>query len=54
LEKAEGSLPHLLQVASQTGQPLKVDNDEDRVPRTTEEMEEEAMWLQEFFEEPPN
>ena len=30
--------------------PLKVDADEDRKPRTREEMEKEAEWLKTFFE----
>ncbi|KAG0699598.1 hypothetical protein DFH29DRAFT_935952 [Suillus ampliporus] len=29
--------------------PLKVDADEDRLPRMLEEMEEEATWLRGFF-----
>jgi len=40
IEKAEKGLPEM--------QALHVDN-EDRVPRTTEEMEKEAKWLQSFF-----
>lgn len=55
LEKAEGSLPEELE-AVRTGrgeegfaQPLKVDADEDRVPRSMEEMEKEAIWLAGFF-----
>jgi len=28
---------------------LKVDADEDRVPRTVQEMEKEATWLKSFF-----
>jgi hypothetical protein len=48
LEKAEASLPQLLGAAKKTHQPLKVDDDDDRVPRNIEEMEKEAMWLQEF------
>ncbi|KAJ7653156.1 diadenosine hydrolase [Mycena polygramma] len=39
LEKAEAEL----------AQPLKVDADEDRVPRSMDEMEKEASWLKEFF-----
>jgi bis(5'-adenosyl)-triphosphatase len=51
LEEAEGSLPQLLQVANKEHQPLKVDSDENRVPRNMEEMERDAIWLREFFEE---
>lgn len=40
LEKSEASL----------SEPLKVDADEDRVPRTLKEMEKEAEWLSSFFE----
>jgi bis(5'-adenosyl)-triphosphatase len=32
-------------------QPIKMDADEDRKPRTMEEMEAEATWLRTFFEE---
>ncbi|KAL0951699.1 hypothetical protein HGRIS_008375 [Hohenbuehelia grisea] len=56
LENAEGDIPkeylrHKLEGASQVEpQPLKVDADEDRRPRTTEEMVKEANWLKTFFE----
>ena len=32
-------------------EPLKVDADEDRKPRSAEEMEREAGWLRTFFED---
>jgi len=63
LEDAENELPDQLQSAhefskkasgSEAGlyrEPLKVDADEDRKPRTIEEMEKEALWLQTFFTE---
>lgn len=41
IEKAEANL--------QAAEPLKVDADEDRKPRTSEEMEREADWLREVF-----
>lgn len=51
LERAEGSLPKDLTLASseQKPAPFKVDADEDRKPRTMEEMEKEAKWLSSFF-----
>ena len=57
LERVEGELPRdLLQIrggsTSTEHGPLKVDADEDRKPRTTEEMEKEAIWLKGFFAEP--
>ncbi|KAG5639340.1 hypothetical protein H0H81_004061 [Sphagnurus paluster] len=47
LERHEGSLSADIQhkVA-----PLKVDADEDRHPRSLDEMEQEARWLKGFFE----
>ena len=49
LERAEGALPAAH--AHATPQPLQVDADEDRKPRSTEDMEREARWLQTFFEQ---
>lgn len=34
--------------------PLKVDADEDRRPRSIEEMEKEAEWLKTFFHDDKN
>ncbi|KAI0785497.1 HIT-like protein [Irpex lacteus] len=51
LERAEGELPReLAQTAASGAEPLKVDADEDRKPRTIEEMVKEADWLRTFFE----
>jgi bis(5'-adenosyl)-triphosphatase len=53
LERSEGSLSsQLAQVhkPQEPHQPLKVDADEDRPPRTIEEMVREANWLKGFFE----
>ena len=53
LEKREGVLPQdLAAVASDTRspEPLKMDADADREPRTLEDMEQEAKWLAGFFE----
>lgn len=56
LEKQEGAIPHDLASASRgvsgTGspEPLRVDADEARKPRTLEDMEQEAKWLAGFFE----
>ncbi|KAF9011065.1 hypothetical protein BDQ17DRAFT_1345404 [Cyathus striatus] len=36
---------------SHSSEPLKVDADDKRLPRTIEEMEKEAIWLKSFFEE---
>ncbi|KAI0651660.1 diadenosine hydrolase [Trametes meyenii] len=47
LERSEGGLPEALR---QVPQALQVDADEDRKPRTLDEMEKEARWLQSFFE----
>jgi len=57
LEAAEAKLPGDLAASSQpitqnlrTAQPLKVDADDARLPRTMEEMVKEAEWLTGFFE----
>jgi len=58
LEKQEGVLPQDLAAASQSQsrtssgspQPLRVDADAAREPRTLEDMEQEAKWLASFFE----
>lgn len=47
IEKSEQDLPHLH--TAREVEMLKVDADEDRQPRTIEEMEREAAWLHEFF-----
>ncbi|KAI0066515.1 HIT-like protein [Artomyces pyxidatus] len=52
LERAEGALPGEL-AAPESGaghEPLRVDADENRRPRSMEEMEREAKWLATFFE----
>ncbi|KAJ7248260.1 diadenosine tetraphosphate asymmetrical hydrolase [Mycena haematopus] len=41
--------PALEKAEAEITQPFKVDADEDRVPRTMEEMEKEASWLKGFF-----
>ncbi|KAI0639210.1 HIT-like protein, partial [Trametes polyzona] len=46
LEQSEGGLPDALR---QVPQPLRVDADEDRKPRSLEDMEKEARWLETFF-----
>ena len=51
LENSEASLPSALQTTHQRHETLKVDADEDRHPRSLEEMEDEAIWLRGFFEE---
>ncbi|KAL1722345.1 HIT-like domain-containing protein [Schizophyllum commune] len=51
LEKSEGGLPKDLQSAADRYEPLKMDADDDRKPRTIEEMDKEAQWLKTFFEE---
>ncbi|TFK87942.1 diadenosine hydrolase [Polyporus arcularius HHB13444] len=48
LERSEGGLPSALR---QVPQPLQMDADEERKPRTLEDMEKEAKWLQTFFEQ---
>ena len=52
LEKREGALPQDLAMFSHTRspEPLRVDADADREPRTLEDMEQEAKWLANFFE----
>ncbi|KAI0824157.1 HIT-like protein, partial [Trametes gibbosa] len=47
LEASEGRLPDALREAPQQ---LQVDADEDRKPRTLEDMEKEARWLKSFFD----
>ena len=48
LERSEGDLPAGLR---QVPQPLQMDADEDRKPRSLEDMEKEAGWLRTFFEQ---
>ncbi|TBU49713.1 diadenosine hydrolase [Dichomitus squalens] len=47
LERSEGGLVDTLR---RVPQPLQVDADEDRKPRTLEDMEKEALWLKTFFD----
>ena len=58
IERATKTMPEEFQAANstlskarldQSAEPLKVDADEDRKPRTVDEMEKEAKWLQSFF-----
>jgi len=52
LERAEASLPsELLAQEAKLAQPFKVDADEDRIARSMEEMEKEAIWLRGFFKD---
>lgn len=61
LERAEASLPRDVRLAHQDagsgeglvpgGEPIKMDADEDRKPRTVEEMVVEAEWLSGFFDD---
>lgn len=59
LEKQEGVLPQDLAASSgshlntdtRSPEPLRMDADADREPRTLEDMEQEAKWLAGFFEE---
>ncbi|KAG7099746.1 hypothetical protein E1B28_001560 [Marasmius oreades] len=55
LEKAGGALAtDFAQQGAETGlgfQPLRVDADDSRPPRTPDEMEREANWLKGFFQE---
>jgi bis(5'-adenosyl)-triphosphatase len=56
LEEAEGALPAELAaahagVSTNANKPLRVDAEEDRKPRTMQEMEQEANWLKSFFED---
>ncbi|KAJ7020154.1 diadenosine hydrolase [Mycena alexandri] len=41
--------PALEKAEAEMAQPFKVDADEDRVPRSMEDMEKEAIWLKTFF-----
>ena len=53
LERSEASLPSELQtmvLRNPGAQPLKVDADEHRLPRSMDEMEKEAEWLRGFFD----
>ena len=47
LDRAEGNLPENLR---QVPQSVRMDADEDRKPRTLEDMEREALWLKTFFD----
>ena len=56
LEQSEEALPKHLDLLEPKGrdsvtraEPIKVDADENRKPRSLEEMEREANWLKEFF-----
>ena len=49
LERAEGSLASDLEQTQLEFQSLRVDADENRPPRTMEDMEKEANWLKTFF-----
>ena len=51
LERSEGDLPAGLR---QVPQPRQMDADEDRKPRSLEDMEKEARWLRTFFEQVEN
>ncbi|TFK56793.1 diadenosine 5',5'''-P1,P4-tetraphosphate asymmetrical hydrolase [Heliocybe sulcata] len=56
IERSEASLPRDLQSAKEGAMtaesaPIKMDADEDRKPRTMEEMAKEAEWLKTFFEQ---
>ncbi|KAL1747479.1 HIT-like domain-containing protein, partial [Schizophyllum fasciatum] len=51
LERSEGGLPKDFQTSADRHEPLKMDADADRKPRTLEEMDNEAQWLKTFFEE---
>ena len=59
LEKRESGLPQDLAASSgsqtstdtRSPEPLRMDADADREPRTLEDMEQEAKWLAGFFEE---
>ena len=51
LERSEGDLPTGLR---QVPQPLQMHADEDRKPRSLEDMEKEARWLRTFFEQADN
>jgi bis(5'-adenosyl)-triphosphatase len=50
LERSEEELPYRLQArGSKDIESLKVDADENREPRTLEEMEKETLWLSSFL-----
>jgi bis(5'-adenosyl)-triphosphatase len=49
LEEHEKTLPQLHQNAQKASRPVGVDAEEDRKPRSMEEMEAEAKWLSTFF-----
>lgn len=54
LERAEGKLPDDLFATQKENEteiiePLKVDADDDRKPRSLDDMEKEATWLKSFF-----
>ncbi len=49
LERAEGSLASDLKQTQHESQSMRVDADENRPPRTMEDMEKEANWLKTFF-----
>ena len=60
IERATGTMPNDFEQVKAAAQrltpeaePLKVDADEDRKPRTMEEMVEETEWLKAFFLELP-
>lgn len=51
LEKSEAELSqHLPAASSSAHEPLKMDADDDRKPRTIDEMVKEAEWLKSLFE----
>lgn len=55
LERAEEKLPRDLSTTQKGGglaedvEPIKMDADEDRKPRSLDDMEKEAVWLKAFF-----
>ncbi|KAG5724528.1 Bis(5'-nucleosyl)-tetraphosphatase [asymmetrical] [Termitomyces sp. T112] len=51
LDNHEGSLNSELQAVQQPPVSLKVDADENRYPRPMKEMEDEALWLEGFFDQ---
>jgi bis(5'-adenosyl)-triphosphatase len=50
IEESEKDLPNHLRTLDIEN--IKVDADEDRQPRTLEEMEKETLWLKSFFTSP--
>jgi len=50
LENSEESMSSALKTPHKRHETLKVDADEDRQPRSLEEMENEAIWLRGFFD----